>query len=413
MNSKIFRNSTYLIFAQGLVKIIAFFYTIFLASNLGVDSFGVFTVALAYFSLVSIIADFGFNRYLIREGALDQQVLPKITCSMTLMRLCLTSVLFALFALWLYLFDGDGLRVGLSTLAILAVVPQSIGITIDAALAAKEKFGISAIGALMVSLVTALTGVYLINNGQSVLGAVSALIIGQVAYALIMVVLAIRTKIRLIHIFDSKDVKDIIKGSLPYGVLGVLGLLYFRVDTLILSYLKGSYDTGIYGVAYKFLEAIIFVPSSIALALFPTFAKLSQEHPAMLRRLYSKALGVNLLMSVGVVLGYLFVLPLLINQFLPQYQKSLDVIRILTITIPFMFMISTQSIVLFSQERFLKPLIYMSLFNLVLNIVLNFIFVPKYSYIASAWITVFSDIVGFLIFYIFIKLQLPRKSFQV
>ena len=39
-------------------------------------------------------------------------------------------------------------------------------------------------------------------------------------------------------------------GSLPYGLLGILGLLYFRIDTILLSYLRGNFETEIAAGTY-------------------------------------------------------------------------------------------------------------------------------------------------------------------
>ena len=87
----------YVFFAQSITRVIGFFYVIFLARNLGVSDFGLFSVALAYFSIISGFADFGFNRFLTREIAKDKLKAPEILWTVTLLRLSLTSVLFAVF----------------------------------------------------------------------------------------------------------------------------------------------------------------------------------------------------------------------------------------------------------------------------------------------------------------------------
>ena len=66
---EILKQSSWLIGAQILSRIIGFFYTIFLARNLGVSDYGLFSVGLAYFSIISSFSDFGFNRYLIKEAS--------------------------------------------------------------------------------------------------------------------------------------------------------------------------------------------------------------------------------------------------------------------------------------------------------------------------------------------------------
>ena len=69
---EILKQSSWLFFAQILTRVIGFFYTIFLANSLGVLDFGLYSVGLAYFSIISSLADFGFNRFLIREIATEK-----------------------------------------------------------------------------------------------------------------------------------------------------------------------------------------------------------------------------------------------------------------------------------------------------------------------------------------------------
>lgn len=403
MLRKILKNSSYLLIAQSGTKVVAFFYTLFLARSLGVSNFGLYVASLAYFSLLSSIIEFGFNGYLIREGAKDKSVLQKLVGMTIFLRIVIAAVTYLIFSILLTSFDTDLARVDLSLLACLAILPQAISITFDATLTTIEKLKLSSIGILGLSFSTAAFGVLFIMNGFSVYGAIIAMFLGLVIQAVIYMIFVARNGINIFSDVNFTDIKKIITGSLPYGFLAVLGLLYFKVDTLILSYLRGSEETGIYGASYRFLEAIVFVPSAISSALFPIFARMNDGDPKSLYKLYKKATLILLIFSVPVALSFIFVLPILINMFLPEYQRSIPVLGILALTVPFMFMISPQALVLFSHTRYIKPLIFMSIFNLFLNVLLNFIFIPQYGYFASAWITLFSDVCGFTIFYFFIR----------
>lgn len=403
MLRKILKNSSYLLLAQSITKVVAFFYTLFLARSLGVSNFGLYVAALAYFSLLSSIIEFGFNGYLIREGAKDRSVLQRIVGMTVFLRIVLAAITYLVFSFLLTSFDTDLARVDLSLLAAIAILPQAISITFDATLTTIEKLKFSAVGILGLSISTAILGFYFISSGFSVYGAIFAMIAGLIIQAIIYMYFVSRNGINIFSDIQFDDLKKIILGSLPYGFLAVLGLLYFKIDTLMLSYLRGSEETGIYGASYRFLEAIVFVPSAISSALFPVFARMNIGDPKNLYALYKKATITLLLLSIPVVCLFIFVLPILITTLLPEYQRSIPVLGILALTIPFMFMISPQALVLFSHQRYIKPLILMSVFNLFMNVLLNFIFIPQYGYFASAWITLFSDICGFTIFYIFIR----------
>lgn len=406
----ILKNSTFLLLAQALVKITSFFYTIFLANFLGVSNFGYYVTALAYFSLISAISDFGFNRYLIREGARDQTVLSKMVGVVTFLRVCLVAFVCLIFWFWISGMDPDSLRIKLSTLAVLAVLPQSIALTFDAALVARQRIGLSAIGLLVLSAVTTGLGIYLILNGYEISGAIISLILGQAVYFLILFVFLKRAGVTFGFFFNLETTRKILAGSVPYGIISALGLLYFRIDTLLLSYIKGVEETGIYGAAYRFLEAVIFIPSALATALFPVIAKLHDKNPGEIRRLYFKSIGILFILSLPILLVYLTLLPQLIERFLPAFIGSIAAIKILSWAIPFIFVHVPGALVLISSSRYLKEVIFLSFFTLFFNVVLNLIFLPSYGLIAASYITVASEALSFLVFFILLYQRILKDG---
>ena len=153
----ILKQTSWLFAAQSLTRVIGFFYTVFLARVLGVSDFGLYTVALAYFAIISSVADLGFNRFLIREVAKDRGKASQLLWNISLLRLTLTSVLFAIFAVGLYILDADKMRVGLILLATLAILPQAIALTFDAIFVGMQKLQFSAISLFISSLVAGLS----------------------------------------------------------------------------------------------------------------------------------------------------------------------------------------------------------------------------------------------------------------
>lgn len=406
----ILKQTSWLVGAQFLGRIIGLFYTIFLARNLGVSDFGLYSTALAFFSVITSVGDFGFNRYIITEVVADQTKIPSLLLNISLTRAALSAVLFAVFGLFLYFLDSDKLRVSLVLLCLISSIPQAIALTLDAIFVAIKRLQFSSVSLVVLNLTTALSGVYLLMNGFQVYGAVTAFIIGQVVYLAVLVIFIRMHKLKFLLNLTFPMLKKIITQSFPYGLIGVLGLLYFKVDTLILAYLKGNFDVGIYSAGYKFLEALVFIPSSLSAALFPNTIKLIDTDPEKTYQIYLKATFLLLAVSLVIVLSYILLLPGIIRVFLPQYLQAIDIIKILSLTIPFMFMISPQGVILFSAKKFLRPLIYFSLFNLILNIGLNFYFIPKYSFYASAWVTLISDVIGFFIFFVYIRAKLLRTK---
>ncbi len=382
---------------------IGLFYTIFLARNLGVSDFGLYSAALAYYSLFAALADFGFSRFLVREIARGSLKIAEVFSNITILRLTITSLLFAAFSLALYIFDPDKFRVSLTLLTVMTVLPLSITQTVDSIFIAMQKMKLSAISLVALNIATIITGVFLINSGFGVTGAAVALIFGQLVYLIILVLFLKMQKKPLLAIVRTKTLKQAVVGSLPYGLLAILGLIYFRIDTLMLSYLRGNFETGIYSAGYKFLEALIFIPNSLAIVLFPTLAKLHEHNLAKIKLLFSQSIKIMVFLSVLVFIAYNLILPPFIRFFLPNYLPSIEVIRILSLAIPFIFIYVPLSQILLSTDKYLKQVILISLLPLCSNIILNLIFIPRFGFLGASWITVASDVLSTAIVLIFIK----------
>jgi len=399
----ILKQTSWLFFAQILTRAIGFFYTIFLARSLGVLDFGLYSLGLAYFSILSSISDFGFNRFLTRELATEKGKSWEIIWNVLLLRLTLVSVFFALFSVLIYFLDQDKLRVSIILLASLAVLPQAIAFTFDGIFIALQKLQFSAFSSLVLTIATTLAGLFLVSSNLGTLGAVNALIIGQVIYALTLGFLLFKAHKVSRSLVTLNILKKALMGSIPYGVLAILGLIYFRVDTIILSYIKGNFETGIYAAGYKFLEALVFIPNALTFALFPKFAKLHEEGPKKIKGLFLKSVKHMFVLGCLITIGYILFLPYIIKTFLPQFIGAIEVIRILAFSIPFMFIHIPASSVLTSTDKYLKQVIYLSVIPLSFNIFLNFIFIPQYGLFAASWITVFSDILSVFILFFFIR----------
>lgn len=397
---QILKQTSWLILAQVLTKVIGFFYTIFLAKSLGVSDFGLLSFVLAQFSLTAAVADFGFNRYLVREIAQDKSKITGLFCSISLLRLTIGSMVFALFAVVLYFLDPDKLRVHLTALTILAILPQALAQTIDGIFVGLQKLSYSALGLLATSLFTAIFGITLVSLGFGSTGAVVGLITGQIIYYLLLLFYLKKLKIPLVCRISDPLFKKVIYGSLPYGILTILGIIYFRADIFLLTYLKGNFDTGIYSAGYKFLEVSILIPSSLGTVFFPLLANL--ESRKILKQL-RKTILLTLVLSIIIALAYITLLPIAVKLFLTQYTQSIGVVKILALSIPFFFINALQSALLLSQRRFLNSLIIISVLVISLNIILNLILIPKFTYLGAAWVTVITEFLVSLIFFIIIK----------
>jgi O-antigen/teichoic acid export membrane protein len=413
MLKAVLRNSSYLLLAQVFTKILSFFYAFYLAKQLGVVEFGNYSVALSYFSVLSSVVDLGISRFMIREVSKDQSRFIALFINSLVIRIVFAIGLVFAFGLILFITDPDKTRTYLSLIAAFTVIPQVVGLTLDAALIVKNRFKYSAGGILILNLSTILLGIWLVNKGVGAVGALIAIVTGHVLFMLgnlFFLLLSTKDLHDLFSHIRRDTLKVILKGSLLYGVMSMLGLIYFKVDTLLLSYLKGNYDAGVYSAAYRFLEGIVFIPAAFETAFFPVMSRINVLGKFNFA-LYLKSIGLLGLLSIPFVISFWYLVPWMIRTFLPSgYLPSITVIGILALAVPFIFALAAQGAVLLSNEKNLRLLFGVSLFNLIGNIIGNLIFIPQYGVYAAAWMTVISQFLAFVIYFAIIYYSSYEKT---
>ncbi len=73
--------------------------------------------------------------------------------------------------------------------------------------------------------------------------------------------------------FDFLLWKDVLNETWPLALSGLLSLIYFRADTLILSVLKPAADVGIYGLPRRIVEILLVFPALFAGLIMPFLAR--------------------------------------------------------------------------------------------------------------------------------------------
>jgi O-antigen/teichoic acid export membrane protein len=205
--------------------------------------------------------------------------------------------------------------------------------------------------------------------------------------------------------FNISAYKGVILSSLPLGLMIIFNYIYFRVDTILLSILSSSEAVGIYGLSYKFFDFLIAIPLFISNAVYPLLLS-AKEDKTKFNSLSIKYFLVFLFFSIAIAIPFWFISPLF-SLIKPQFGASALPFRILLLSLPLFFVTSFMQWILIVLQKH-KHLMYIYFLSLILNIILNILFIPKYSYFASAYITIFSE--GLVFIFLAILLLINRKK---
>ena len=175
------------------------------------------------------------------------------------------------------------------------------------------------------------------------------------------------------------------------GISAFITFLYFKMDTIILSILKGSEAVGIYNMAYKIIENITFFPAMIIGLVLPLFSLHIFTDKKSFKKIADKIAKIFFLLVVPLVAGTMFLSEEIISIIGgSDFVISANVLRLLIVALAFIFFGHFFNTILLSanlQNKLMKILAFCAAFNIVLNMIL----IPKYSYNGAAIVSVLTE----------------------
>ena len=198
--------------------------------------------------------------------------------------------------------------------------------------------------------------------------------------------------------FDFAYWKALLREALPIGISIILTVVYFKLDTILLSLFREAPDVGIYNLAYKILESLIFFPAMFVGLVMPQLSKYAFRQKRRFQEVFQRAFDVLLILALPMCLGLYFKAEAIVTLIGgAEFLASKETLQILTGAIFMIFFgaLLAQSIIAWGRQRKLMA-IYGS--GLILNLGANLIFIPRYSYIGASWTTVATEtlVTGFL-----------------
>lgn len=212
--------------------------------------------------------------------------------------------------------------------------------------------------------------------------------------------------------FNIAHWKEIIKITWPIALSIVLTLIYFKIDTIFLSFMKPQADVGIYGAAYRVLESLLFFPAMFAGIIMPVLSKeASLGDLSRFREVFGKAFRIITIFAFPIAVGGIIfsysIASLIGGRDFVAAGAPLQALFVATGIIFWGNLLGRAVIALDLQKR--AVLVY--LFGVALNVVLNLIFIPKYTYNGAAWTTVATEAM-ITIFLFWLVWKKARVSFE-
>jgi O-antigen/teichoic acid export membrane protein len=368
--------------------------TVYAIRNLSLGSWGHYATALALLSIFAVVSEVGISSLALREIVSAPEHMREVVGT-GVTSIFVTSVFSAVLlfvAAGLLGYPREVMTILAISLPILMLLPLlSLW---QAAFNARRVLAPVAQFRTVQILVFGAAGFAAVSAGRGPEGLAAAWVLGT-GVAVFVGLTSLRKNLGVSPRFTDawKRVVPFMRAAAPIAGIGMITIVYDRLDVLMLSTLSDAIDVAHYTVPYTVVKLTWVLPSIIAAAFFPLLSTALRDNPEDARRSFLLLVRLFLFLSVPIALA----LAVASDDFLPlafgdRYRESTDVLQILawTSVLGFQNYIFWYAIL---AARLEKRVLMIQIAALVLNAGLNAVLIPTYGPVGAAISFLASDAV--------------------
>ena len=379
---KFFTNFFSILGGQSLSLILGFISITLITRYLSVEEFGLFSYILALVSILSKFIDLGLSPITFRESSRKEGNFVFLNTAVSL-RLILFLIVLVIFNVAGWLLALTTLEIVLADILFLNILFsakfQNFRDLLDIPFKISLSSYVSMIGIMLDNFVFLLLILFTPFFQASIYYVVTAYVISNIP-GFFFVLNKLHKNYNYRFHFSLANWKWLIKESGPLITYVIILSIFQQVDLLILKYMDSEFATGIYSVALRLTLPLMIIPSAIASTIFPTLVKnvTSNEkqnikiNKFIYKLLFFSAFVITILFSLKAKIIITLI-------FGPKYSEAYLPMIFLLVTQIFLFYNFHTINLMTAYNRQKKIIIYVSAI-MILNLILNLILIPLYSY---------------------------------
>src|SRR5262249_31760181 len=226
---------------------------------LGDFKFGELYFAITFVLLIGIPIERGFNQQITREVVQQPKVALRYLSNTLLIKGVLWLMLYGLILLACWLLGYSPEVRTLVAICGLTLLSNAVITTFAALHYSFERVVYSVVGMILEKGLSALVGFFLLSHGASVQVIAFVLLGGSLVNATWQAVWFFQLY-GIGFTFDRQLIRELVRTSIPFIVYGAMGVMYYRLDTVLLSLMTNSSVVGWYGAGYRLFDTLVFLP---------------------------------------------------------------------------------------------------------------------------------------------------------
>jgi O-antigen/teichoic acid export membrane protein len=378
------KNLSALSIAEILSKLLLFVLFVFVARYLGAESYGAYSFVFAFTGLFIVFSDFGMSSLIVRELSANKNETKRYLSNILPLKAVLSLITFSLIVIAANVIGYPGeMRIYLYIAGFHIVLNAFTQIFMAIVRAHQRMEYEAAINVLGTALLFILC-IFVIAFDYGLIGLFLAYLASSIFRLILFFGIVTQKFARPRFDVDREFIKGFVKKSLPFVATAIVFPIFYRIDIVMLSHLKGNIEVGIYTAGYRFVEALASFAVIYAVAIFPVLAHSFKHEKSRMDLIYEKSLKYIFILTIPVAVGTVIIADKIIMLVLgDEYIESAIALKILIWLLIFVFLNGVFGVYLASIHR--QGIAAITLGSaIVINIILNLLLIPEFSYVGAA-----------------------------
>jgi O-antigen/teichoic acid export membrane protein len=363
--------------------------------HLGGESYGHLTTAIVFVSLWTSLTELGIGAVIVRRvtsGGGDLERLVRINTGLSLVYGIPLTIVATATGLLVYAGQDEVMTV-LPIIAITLAL-TSVNSCVEPVFLATVRFKAVAWSDLLSRVLSLVLTLVLLQTGAGLIW----FAVVQIVPPLVVLVVQGAAASRIVSwrpVFALRESWELLRESLPQTAVLVIGVLYWRIDGVLLSLLDSPRQVGTYYLASTLAFTLSIVPTFFATSTLSTMTGLWGSDRDRFATFTARSIETMLFVGAPIaVVGLVLAGPVMRLIGSAEFvNDGTPTIALLFVAVGVTFLNGTVSQALFAahQQAFLVRL---NVVNLVINIVLNLVLIPVWGAVGAALALVVTELIG-------------------
>ncbi len=370
------------------------FVGIYVARQLGPVQFGHLSYALALGIILMVVSRIGMDANLVRDlvGVTDKRSKYMGTSFWLIQIVSISSFIGLVLYTWRFeLHPVTQMCIWIISLGLLVQGFHVIDYSFQSEVLARN----SSFAKSLALICSSVAKTYLVWGEYSLFWVAGAFAAEYILTALFLILAHfINRRCPFLFHFDLQLAKKMLHSAWPMTLASLSAVLYMRIDLIMVEKMLGTEPLALYAAATRIYEGWIIIPYVLSISLLPSIVKAKVDDQAKYESYLSKIMATLFyagLLAAGII--FFFGDWLILISFGKAYLGSFPALSVIIFAAP-LYAINAVTSRYLTAESKEKKIAFRTTVGLFVNILLNFLLIPRYGIQGAAIATVVTILIA-------------------